>query len=191
MKGDVAMQRLLLTSLLALAGIMGLAAEGRADVIVRAPFVCVQVGKPYPPGPRDLVVRTPFVTVRVARPVHLAPPPAPAAPQALPAQPGDPPPVPVDPPTQAPPPPGAAAGPEPARALTVRDFASAFRPAAGTHEVVLVHPRTGKPVPVTFTLPPGTPRKVRATRNALILNYGRREVVTIRFLRDGTVRVRY
>ena len=57
--------------------------------------------------------------------------------------------------------------------------------------MVLVHPFTGKPVKVAFTLPPGAPRKVRASRHALTFDYGRRDVVTIRFLRDGSVRVRY
>ena len=90
------MQRLLLAGLLALAGVMGLAAEGRADVVVRAPFVFVRVGRPYPLGPGGVVVRAPFVGVRVARPVYVVPPPAPTPAPAVPVEPGDPPPVPVD-----------------------------------------------------------------------------------------------
>src|SRR5207248_2907670 len=169
----------------------GLAGESQAEVVVRTPFVLVRIGKPHPPGPGDVVVRTPFVGVRVTRPAHVPACPAPTAPPTQPVEPGAPPPVPVDPPAEVSPAPRPADLPATVRALTVREFASSFRPRAGEHEVLLLHPLTGKPVKVGFTLPPGTPRKVRVTRRALTLDYGRRDVVVIRFFRDGTVRVRY
>jgi hypothetical protein len=74
--------------------------------------------------------------------------------------------------------------------LTLAEFASAFRPVPGTHQVLLVHPRTGRPVPVEFTLPPGVPRKVSVRRHELAFDYGRDEV-TIRFGLLGRVRVSY
>jgi hypothetical protein len=95
-----------------------------------------------------------------------------AAPPTYPYEPGDPPPVPI---------------PEPVP--TVAEFAGAFQPRAGTHEVVLLHPLTGCPVKVCFTLPPGCPRKVIVRPRAMVFEYARCDV-TIRFVRDGSVRVR-
>jgi hypothetical protein len=45
-------------------------------------------------------------------------------------------------------------------------------------------------VTVQFTLPPGVPKKVRASRRELEFDYGRHEV-DIRFLVRGRVRVDY
>jgi hypothetical protein len=74
--------------------------------------------------------------------------------------------------------------------MTLDEFAAAFQPVPGIHEVTLVHPRTGQPVTVQFTLPPGVPRKVRVSRRDLEFDYGRHEV-DIRFLLRGRVRVDY
>jgi hypothetical protein len=170
------MRPLLICSLPALAG---LTAPARAEVYVRVPFVTVQVGRPV----GEVYVRVPFVTVRVSRPVPAAPPAVPAAEPGAPFAPGDPPPVPLEPVT-------GPAVPVPAvRAPTVAEFAASFRPLPGRYDVVVRHPATGLPVKVCFTLPPGSPRKVRVHRQKLEFVYPRHTVV-IRFLRDGSVRVR-
>ena len=49
----------------------------------------------------------------------------------------------------------------PVRPLTVNEFVSAFKPLPGQYEVLLVHPKTGCPVKVCFTLKPGCIRTVR------------------------------
>jgi hypothetical protein len=72
---------------------------------------------------------------------------------------------------------------------TVDQFAESFRPGEGTFHVVVIHPKTGCPVNVCFTLPCGCPRKVTATKYTLRFDYGRRDIV-IRFRHDGTVSTR-
>jgi hypothetical protein len=72
---------------------------------------------------------------------------------------------------------------------TLAQFAAAFKPLPGRYEVTLLHPATGQPVTVNFTLPPGAPRKVRVHRYRLAFDYGRHDVVLV-FRRDGSVRVR-
>jgi hypothetical protein len=72
--------------------------------------------------------------------------------------------------------------------MTPDEFARAFQPVAGTHEVVLLHPRTKNPVKVVFTLPEGTPR-VSVGRRDLRFDYGR-DQVRIVFAIGGGVRVR-
>jgi hypothetical protein len=74
--------------------------------------------------------------------------------------------------------------------MTLAEFAAAFQPAPGNFEVQLIHPGTGQPVTVQFTLPRGTPRKVRVHRRELEFDYGREEV-TIRFGILGRVKVHY
>jgi hypothetical protein len=74
--------------------------------------------------------------------------------------------------------------------LSVADFAANFLPVPGPHQVVLVHPVTGSPIEVRFTLPNGTPRKVQAGRRDLEFDYGSRGV-EINFEKDGTVTVNY
>jgi hypothetical protein len=74
--------------------------------------------------------------------------------------------------------------------MTLDEFAAAFKPCPGTHRVCLIHPRTGQPVDVEFTLPPGVPRKVRVLRRDLEFDYGRQEV-DVRFLLRGGVKVVY
>ncbi len=128
----------------------------------------------------QVVVRTPFVTVAVGgRPV--LPPPAPVVmpPQRVIVEPGSPP-LPELPPVPA------------AKAPTLGDFAAGFRPAptGGRYEVVVQHPCTCCPVKVCFCLPPGCPRRIRVSKTSLEVRYGLCKAVVVRFLPDGTVRVR-
>jgi hypothetical protein len=74
--------------------------------------------------------------------------------------------------------------------MTHAEFARVFRPVAGTYEVVLLHPHSGQPVQVCFTLPPGFPKKIRVERNELEYDYGDFEV-EIRFYHNGRARVEY
>ena len=78
------------------------------------------------------------------------------------------------------------------KAQSIADFACSFQPAptGGRYEVVLQHPCTCCPVKVCFCLPPGCPRKVRAFKNSVEIRYGLCKAVVLRFLPDGSVRVR-
>jgi hypothetical protein len=69
------------------------------------------------------------------------------------------------------------------------DFAAAFKPAAGTYEVLFVHPGSKCAVPVCFTLPPGCPQ-VKVYKRELVFDYGKHEV-EIRFKLFGKVAVTY
>jgi hypothetical protein len=73
---------------------------------------------------------------------------------------------------------------------TVKEFAATFQPTPGHHRVVILHPRTCKPVEVCFRLPPGCPRKVYADRTEIDFKYHRLEV-QIHFRKNGTVDVEY
>jgi hypothetical protein len=72
---------------------------------------------------------------------------------------------------------------------TVSEFAKAFQPLPGLHKVVLLHPKTCRPVEVCFRLPPGCP-KVKASKHRIEFDYGKCEV-TIRFRLTGRVDVDY
>jgi hypothetical protein len=173
-------------SLLGVLVLAGSASLGQAQVVVRAPFVTVVVGRSCVPGRRMVSVQVPgILDVNVGSPAPVPglppPPPVPPASDELPAPrilPSAPAVGPVNIPAA------------PVRALTVEEFAAAFQPVPGNHEVTLVHPRTGQPVTVQFTLPPGVPKKVRVSRRDLEFDYGRHEV-DIRFLLRGRVRVDY
>jgi hypothetical protein len=78
---------------------------------------------------------------------------------------------------------------EPARPLTLGEFANSFKPIAGCHEVLLVNPVTCCPVLVKFTLPCGCP-KVCVSRHEVKFDYGR-SVVRIRFRVRGRLAVIY
>jgi hypothetical protein len=164
----------------ALLAVTALAAPARAQVAIRVPFVDVQVG---PAG--GVYVRAPGVVVNVPPGPVIVPAPRPVIVPLRPA-PEAPPPIPGEERVLVPPPPP----PQPAvvRALTPDQFASSFRPKAGTYEVMLEHPFTGRPVNVRFTLPPGNPRVI-VRRLFVEFDYGRFSVI-IRFFRDGTVAVR-
>jgi hypothetical protein len=64
-----------------------------------------------------------------------------------------------------------------------------FDPKPGRYEVELIHPLTGCPVKVCFSLPAGCPRKVVVRPRSLDFQYPRGDVV-LRFRRDGSVVVR-
>ncbi|SRR5579875_144957 len=78
----------------------------------------------------------------------------------------------------------------PLRPMTVNEFASTFKPLPGRYEVLLVHPKTGCPVKVCFTLPPGCIRGVRAAGHKIVFDYKCQRDVVIRFLCCGKVWVR-
>lgn len=163
-------------------GLLG-ASAARADVHVQTPWAAVHVGKP------EVYVQVLGFTIRVPRTAAM-----PAAIPALPPEPTPltppPPPTPVKPtetlpvPVEMPPEPAAA----PVRALTIGELAAALGPQAGPHEVVVVHPSTGRPVVVRFTLP-APARRVRVHPHRVAIDCGRRDVVLV-FLRNGGVRVR-
>jgi hypothetical protein len=187
--------------LLALAGLLGPAAPGRADVIVRTSHVRVVVGPVIPCG-LGFTCRLPLVQVyRVPPPVVVA---VAQPPVVVPAQPPGtvlPPPMPPAGPAGVPPgtvvlPPGAAVpapGPAPvvvtpAPPLTHQEFARIFKPLPGKYEVVFIHPGSRRPVNVCFTLPDGCPR-VLVRHRELVFDYGRHHEVVIRFALGGRVRV--
>lgn len=156
----------------------------QAQVIVQTPWSNVQVG---PLAQPRVVVQTPWVTIMAGRtpppPVGqpVAPPPVSAPTTDATYVPGAPPPVPLPIPV---------VPPVATRPLTLNAFAASFQPKGGHYEVDIEHPVTGQPVHVSFTLPEGTPRRVKVHRLELEFDYGRQDVV-IRFPRDGSVRVRY
>ena len=161
---------------LALAAVFSLTTSAKARVFVRAPFVTVQVG---PAG--GVYVRAPFVNLQTPpRAIVYPAPPIIAAPdnatEVLPApRPDNLNPPPVKAPRQAP---------------SLGEFASTFKPSAGTYDAVVMHPATRQPVSFTFTLPAGTPRRIRVQRNEITFIYpSARNDVSIRFLNDGRVQI--
>jgi hypothetical protein len=145
---------------LALLAVTGLAAWGST---ARAQ---VEVRAPFVHvmvGPNGVYVQAPFVTVNVPKrpgPVLV----------------GNPPPVVTAPAQQVP-------------ALTFKEFVDGFKPREGKHQARVVHPVTGQPVMVEFTLPPGTP-EVRASSRQVEFDYGQTEV-EVRFTSNGGVKVDY
>ncbi|MER3415822.1 MAG: hypothetical protein C4297_06370 [Gemmataceae bacterium] len=137
----------------------------RSDVYVRAPGARVYVETSGPRRP--ISVRAPFVRVQVGRPV--------VEEYVIVEERGE----------RLPPP-----APGPVSAITIEQFPRVFRPIAGTHRVVFVHPITLQPVEVTFQVPSRRLQKIRVERQRLTLDFGRREV-EIEFHRDGTVSVDY
>jgi hypothetical protein len=167
----------LVLGLPALAALLVGAPPSQADVIVRAPFVTVSVGRPNLFGVEVVRVGIPCifdVKVRKAKPVIVQTVPTPPPPEVIPSPPS----------SEVPPPPG-----PPIRALTLAEFSGSFKPAAGSYGVVLVHPVTKAPVEVNFMLPEGTPRKVQVQRRQLKFDYGPRHFVKIIFEPRGGVRV--
>src|SRR5262245_24039988 len=128
------MRRAFAVGLLALAGFALASSPARADVLVRAPFVRLAVAPVYPCGP-VVAVRVPcLLRVHVLRPVVVVQPVTPPPPVVV--TPG----VPVMPPAVEPP---AAVQAPP---MTHQEFAGRFQPAAGSYDVVLLHPFTKCPV---------------------------------------------
>src|SRR5262249_48567454 len=138
----------------------------------RAPFVRVAVTRPAP--------------VVAPGPVVLPPAPVPAVP---PVPEDDVPPVPESATPTLPVPGVVPAKVIPTRPPTPSEVVAAVKPRAGSYEVDLLHPFTGKPVKVLFSLPEGAPKKVRVNKLKMEFDYGRRSVL-VRFYRDGSVRVR-
>jgi hypothetical protein len=172
------MRFLSVVGLLALASVAILPAPAHAEVVVRAPYVAVRVGTPVA-GSSVVDVCAPFVRVRVAVPIV----PVSRAVREVPP-----------PPVQTTPPPTEMASVAPGvpapRTLTLAEFAAAFRPISGDHVVYLLHPYTKEPVKVAFTLPPGAPRKVKVFKHSMFFHY-KKHTVSLRFFRDGSMRVRY
>jgi hypothetical protein len=180
-------------ALIALAGMLCCASVGQAQVDIKVPFVRVSTGGPG----GGVLVKAPFVTVNVPPqyPAYYQPAPVLPQPQPLPQPnpsyvfPPQQPPV-VQPPTGPtyviPPQPGPVFYP---KAMTHYEFAKVFVPVPGTHKVTLIHPCKGNCVDVCFNLPPGCP-KVCVGHKYIEFDYGHCEV-EIRFCLFGKVRVDY
>jgi hypothetical protein len=78
----------------------------------------------------------------------------------------------------------------PIHPFTVNEFVASFKPVPGKYEVMLIHPKTGCPVKVCFTLPPGCLRTVRVNAHKIAFVYKHQCDVVIRFLHNGNVWVR-
>jgi hypothetical protein len=145
----------------AVVSLLGVTAAAQADVYIRVPFVTIHVGNSGP------VVVNP-----------------PSTPPLIIGQPIDVPPVGTQPRVVQERPPAVVV----TRPPTLDEFAASFKPAPGKYEVVIQHPVTCEPVKVCFCLPEGCPKKVHVYRREIDFDYGRTEV-SIRFIRDGRVRV--
>src|SRR6266852_1682093 len=157
------MRKHLVLSLAALTGLLGITTAARADVFIRVPFVTVHVG-----GPGRVVVNPPVAPpIIIGQPIDV--PPVVPPPRVIETQPAAP--VVVV-----------------QRAPTLDEFAKSFQPAPGKYEVTIQHPVTCEPVKVCFTLPEGCPKKVRVHPREIDFDYGKTDV-SIRFIRDGRVRV--
>jgi hypothetical protein len=167
------MRKHLIFTLAAFTGLFGFGAPARADVLIRVPFVTVHVGSPG----TGVIVNPPLTGPIIVNP--------PAAPPFVIGQPIDVPPVGSAPRVivQEPPPRVVVQ-----RAPTLDEFARSFQPAPGKYEVVIQHPVTCEPVKVCFTLPEGCPKKVHVRPREIDFDYGKTDV-SIRFIRDGRVRV--
>jgi hypothetical protein len=177
------MYHILNTRLLALVALLAIGGGLRADIIIRAGPVTVRVGHGVSVD----------VSPRVCPPGVPSMPPA--VPVGVPLLPPDGVPLEIAPPA----PPVPLPGDDTTRKVsekrqstqTIYDFATSFKPSAGTHEAVVVHPYTNTPVKVSFTLPEGTPTvKIKGgLRRAVEFNYGNRGV-EVWFYRDGRVLVK-
>jgi hypothetical protein len=170
------MRKHLVVGLAALTILLGMTAAANAGVFVRAPFVRVYVGD----GPGSVVVSPPFI-----RPIIVD---RPAPPPIIIGQPIDVPPVTTQQRVIVQEAPPATTAVVVNRAPTLDEFAKTFKPAAGKYEVVIQHPVTCEPVTVCFTLPEGCPKKVKVHPRQIDFDYGKTDV-SIRFIRDGRVRV--
>lgn len=183
-------------ALFGLAGLLCSASTTPAQVFIKAPFVRVQTGGPG----GGVFVKAPFVTVNVPPryPVYYGPAPTYTVPVAVePLLPELPAPKPFIPPvndetivippqTQV----NVPTVPVGKRAvMTHEQFAKNFVPFPGKHDVTLIHPKSGQPLDISFTLPPGTPKVLTGPRN-VIFDYGTSEV-EIRFALFGKVKVFY
>lgn len=80
-----------------------------------------------------------------------------------------------------------------APALTIDQFSRVFVPTPGRHHYWIVHPRTGVPVEVCFTLPHcGRLERIEVSRNRIEIELDRPNFeVEIEFRSNGTVRIDY
>lgn len=78
-------------------------------------------------------------------------------------------------------------------ALTLDQFSRVFVPTAGRHHYRIIHPRTGFPVDVCFTLPHcGKLDRLEVSRNRIEIELDRPDFeVEIEFRSNGTVRIDY
>lgn len=79
----------------------------------------------------------------------------------------------------------------PIRVMTHKEFAKCFNPIPGEHTVTLIHPYTGCPVTVCFTLPCETARRVVCDGNDFAVKYGLIRRVQVQFHKNGTYKVHY
>lgn len=170
----------------------------RAQVVFQNRFVTVragggqgtyvQVGNPAAPIVRVVTPAAPSPAPVVEPPdgvpLQIAPP---AKPVPLPDRDPAPPPTPGQ---ELPKPMPKADGAKTVQALTPHEFACNFKPECGNYEVVLIHPCTGCPVRVCFSLRPCC-RGVVDHGNRIEFDYGciLKDTV-IRFNRNGSVHVR-
>jgi hypothetical protein len=155
--------------------VLAVTSASRAEVVVQTPVGTFVFGRMAPRcGPGVDVQVGGIVGVHVRPGPVVAPPISPDVA------------LPIVPPSNVLPAPRPLDAPPPA--VTLQDFAASFKPCPGTYEVCIVHPKTGEPVKVTFSLPEGSPSKVRMTRRELDFDYGKYRVA-IRFRHDGSVSV--
>lgn len=172
---------------------LAIAFTGNADAghWVRAPFVSVYVGRDWGNG-SSVYVRAPFVRVGVPSwdgPVYYYPPYVATPMPRYEVRPEDR----VPPPAPRPgigPTNGTATLQVADRPPTHREFAGSFLPRPGTYEVTLLHPATGEPCVVCFTLPNAGRCKVKVDDDEIEFDYDGCEV-EIHFKRDGRVVVDY
>jgi hypothetical protein len=178
-----------------------------AQVVVRAPFVRVEVGGP------GVAVRAPFVNLfvpSVPPPVVLPPgsipPPSGYVPPGV-IIPGEPPriqpfpqqPLPPQPPAPMPlqqaekpltPKPAdpdfVPPAPKQMDVLSLEAFAKSFQGKAGNYEITLKNPISGQPNIVRFSLP-GTPQRVLTRADEIEFVFGPLSYVKIKFDRDGVM----
>lgn len=77
--------------------------------------------------------------------------------------------------------------PDASGAVRVEDFVKTFKPRAGSYELDLVNPVTGRPTNVRFALPEGTPRSVDHRDNVIEFRYGPSQFVRIEFDKEGAL----
>ncbi|MBA4188360.1 MAG: hypothetical protein C0467_10185 [Planctomycetaceae bacterium] len=73
-------------------------------------------------------------------------------------------------------------------ALTLAEFSRTFTPLPGKHQVWFIHPSTGKPVLVCFTLPEGRMKRFEVDDRWIDFKFDKR-TVSIDFRRSGKVEV--
>jgi len=153
------MRKHLILGLIAFASLFAMATASRADVFIRVPFVRIHVGDR--PGP--VIVNPPLIPPIV---IDQSPDVLPAPRVIVEGQPT----------------------PAVVRVPTLDQFAATFKPAPGKYEVMIIHPVTGDPVKVAFTLPEGNLKAVHVRPREIDFEFARSEV-SIRFIRTGAVRV--